>query len=264
MRNRKNKPVTSNLDRGPGAEFGILLVLLAFLTAAGCSPAEQAPPPPSAGAKETVEERDTYVRPRRRRSRSRRSGGSGPSSPTPPATPPDDNPTTPPDDNPTTPPPETPPEPAIVGFCNRTAGVRAAVLASYENLACSALTQPHLDQITQLVVALSPRPSASGQCREGFSSLRSGDFSGLRNLKKITFGGSEGIGCLKTVPEDIFSGLSKLEEIHFGQQNLFTSFPQNVFRNLPKLKKITLPECLDPTGPAFQNLGSGVTIVDDC
>ena len=157
----------------------------------------------------------------------------------------------------------------IAGFCDRTAGVKAAVLAASSASACGAVTQAQLDEITSLNVQLSPapRPNSGPDSCSGPASLRSGDFASLRNLKNLEFGGSSNVSCLEgNLPADIFSGLSKLETIHFGQTKDIT-FHENVFRNLPKLKKIRAPECQflnDPSeDPAFRNLGTA-RIVADC
>ena len=169
--------------------------------------------------------------------------------------------------------PTTNQDPPISGFCDRTDGVKTAILSQLQGVVCATITQSHLDQITELVVTLHPRPNASGACPSGYSSIKTGDFSGLTKLKKISFGGdaTTGNGCLKTLPADAFSGLSELEEIFFGQQPLEPAdLGVGTFRNLNKIKKITLPECfLTESAPfsAFKQkygLSSEVVVESDC
>ena len=156
----------------------------------------------------------------------------------------------------------------ISGFCDRTNGVKTAILSQLQGAECATITQNHLDQITELVITLNPRPDASAVCRGGYASLKSGDFSGLTKLKKISFGGGThtGQGCLKTIPEDIFSGLSELEEIFFGFQPLTEAdLGAAIFSNLNKLKKITFECFLTGTVSDFKqkhSLNNEVVIED--
>ncbi len=198
-------------------------------------------------------------RSRRRRSRSRRSSGGGSSPPPPPPFS-------------VTPAPQPAQAPSIIaGFCDRSPGIADSIIAALSLTpapTCRTVAPDQLGAIITLVVTTTPRPaSGSGSCGNDYSSLRAGDFASLPNLKKIVFGGesSGGYGCINSVHEDTFSGLSKLEEINWGQQPI-ASFPADTFRNLPKLKKISLPECHDESvDPSLQNLPqSPMEIVADC
>ncbi len=168
------------------------------------------------------------------------------------------------------PPAPDPPGPApIAGFCSRSPGIADSIIAALPDPrpACGAVTQSVLNEIITLVVTTTPRPDGSGECRNNHASLRAGDFASLPNMKKIVFGGEAagGAGCINSVHEDTFLGLSKLEEINWGQQPI-ASFPADTFRRLPKLKKISLPECHDESvDPSLQNLPqSPMEIVADC
>ncbi len=155
-------------------------------------------------------------------------------------------------------------EPPIAGFCDRTAGVQTSVLAELSGVTCSTVTQTHLDTITRLTLSypLSVRPTGSGDCNGKTAALKSGDFANLRELIRIDFDSN----CLRSLPEDIFSGLAKLEEIVIGLSPLESfAFPANIFRDLRALRKIHLPEdqCKECMGPGFQTLDSSVEIVEE-
>ena len=110
-----------------------------------------------------------------------------------------------------------------------------------------------------------PRPDGSGECRRGKASLKAGDFANLPNLRKIAFGGQEsgGSGCIRSVQQDTFYGLNNLREIIWGQQAI-SSFPIDTFRNLPNLRRISLPEGHDISDSSLQGLRAVEIVCDDC
>ena len=198
---------------------------------------------------------------RRRRSSGGGGGGSSSRPPRPPFT------LTPVSPSPPTPDPPGPTP--IAGFCDRSPGIADSIIAAMPapRPLCGAVTQAPLNEIRTLVVTTTPRPvGGAGECRAGKSSLKAGDFANLPNLRKISFGGQEsgGSGCINSVHEDTFSGLSKLREIIWGQQPI-ASFPEDTFRNLQALTKISLPECHDKDNdPSLQRLRDSVTVEADC
>ena len=70
---------------------------------------------------------------------------------------------------------------------------------------------------------------------KGITSLNSGDFDGLSNLKDLYLNRND----LSSLPEDIFDGLSNLEALYLTRNDL-SSLPEDTFDGLSKLQNLYL------------------------
>ena len=114
---------------------------------------------------------------------------------------------------------------SLIPVCDRTPQVRDAIVATLSDIDdCNDVTSIHLTRITELIL-----------WHEGITSLKSGDFDGLSNLKTLRLDNNS----LTSLPTDIFSGLSKLEELDISGNSL-TTVPSDVFDGLYNLKMLDL------------------------
>ncbi len=108
-----------------------------------------------------------------------------------------------------------------LGICDRTKQVRDAIVAKIAGVGnCTQVTDAHMAKI-------------KGRLRlenTQISSLRSGDFAGLPNLRVIHLHGNR----LSSLPPDVFDGLSSLEELEL-YANQLTTLPSDVFNGLSSL-----------------------------
>ena len=167
------------------------------------------------------------------------------------------------------PPPASDDEDQIVaGICNRTPAVRNAILHRLIRISdCALVTDTHLARLI-------------GQLSIGDQtglSLKSGDFSGLSNLKHLylmnndlttlpedVFDGLDGLESLwlsssdiEVLPADVFDGLGNLQALYL-HNNQIGSLPENVFEGLVNLQALFLDnnqiESLPPD--VFDGLGN--------
>ena len=107
------------------------------------------------------------------------------------------------------------------GICARTEAVRDALVARIEAARdCTEVTAAHLARLR-------------GQLRlddRGISSLKAGDFAGLRKLTEIWLDNNQVTG----LPSDMFDGLPALEILQLGGNQLGT-LQSDVFNGLPAL-----------------------------
>ncbi len=115
-------------------------------------------------------------------------------------------------------------EPAFVAVCDRTAGVRDALVEEAGAGTCDQVTGADLDGIESFDLG-----------GAGITSLREGDFSGLTQVETITLVSNQ----LGTLPAGIFHGLSRLDTI-FLQRNPSLSLPPGIFAGLTGLDELRL------------------------
>ena len=119
---------------------------------------------------------------------------------------------------------------AALGICGRTRAVRSgiagalATMGFYGAYNCANVTQEHLKQMTYLSVSF----------RDGEDlSLQSLDFRGLPKLEKLAIGG------VVTMPEDVFDELPGLKKLTLTSQKPI-SLPENVLDELSSLERLRL------------------------
>ena len=125
--------------------------------------------------------------------------------------------------------------PALLGVCNRTAEIRAAILNEFIGKTCGQVTATDLDDITSLII----------QNKSTLTSLRAGDFDGLTALTSLLMG-SNG---LTSLPARIFDDLTALELLHLNVNSL-ASLPAGVFDKLTALTSLRLDNNSLTTLPA--------------
>ena len=111
------------------------------------------------------------------------------------------------------------------GICNRTQEVRDAILAKLSDVSdCADVTDAHLAGIAKLVVNFTTAMS-----------IKSGDFAGLSSMTWLQLGGSS---YIRSVPEDVFDGLSNLQRLYLNLD--LTALPEDVFDGLSSLQILVL------------------------
>ena len=111
------------------------------------------------------------------------------------------------------------------GICGRTQEVQDAILALLPGVSdCADVTDAHLAGIAKLVVNFTSA-----------TSIKSGDFAGLSSMTWLQPGGSS---YIRSVPEDVFDGLSNLQRIYLSLD--LTALPEDVFDGLNSLQILVL------------------------
>ncbi len=123
-------------------------------------------------------------------------------------------------------------------ICSRTQLIRDRILSVIGGGAtCESVSELQLARVTRLNME-----------RRGVTSLQSGDFDDLINLRRLDFAkwvAGEGPGHIQeddvagltSLPEDVFEGLSSLTFLDLGVNDI-TSLPEGVFRGLSKLETL--------------------------
>ncbi|TGG93091.1 MAG: hypothetical protein ERJ67_04885, partial [Aphanocapsa feldmannii 277cV] len=109
----------------------------------------------------------------------------------------------------------------------------APTLAALLILSPSAHSQTQ--NICERLNALSSNGKTCNLSSKGITSLSSGDFDGLSNLRFLHLYNNN----LSSLPEDIFAGLSKLNTLWLYSNEL-SSLPENIFAGLSKLRVLYL------------------------
>ena len=111
--------------------------------------------------------------------------------------------------------------------CGRTKQIADAIVAEASVSRCGDVTTTHLAGITELVTTV----------RGAIPALKSGDFAGLSTLTKLQMFNNG----IHTLPTDIFTGLTALQELHLGASNFANgTVPAGVFSGLTALKRLYL------------------------
>ena len=111
-----------------------------------------------------------------------------------------------------------------VSVCDRTEKVRGAIVTASGVSACGQVTSLHIRDITTL--------DLSGQ---GITSLKAGDFDGLRRLDTLDLSGNS----LATLPDGLFDDLYLLRVLRLNDNRL-TALPVDIFEQLFLLEELTL------------------------
>ena len=112
------------------------------------------------------------------------------------------------------------------GICSRTQQVQDAILAKLDNVSdCAGVTASDLSGIAGI---LSVRGNEA-------ITLKSGDFAGLGNLKRLFLYQDQ----LTSLPADVFDGLGSLEDLWLSN-NQFSELPEDVFDGLGSLESLRL------------------------
>ena len=111
------------------------------------------------------------------------------------------------------------------GICGRTQEVQDAILALLSDVSdCADVTDAHLASIAKLVVSFTTA-----------TSIKSGDFAGLTSMTWLQPTGSS---YIRSVPEDVFDGLSNLQRLYLSLD--LTALPDDVFDGLSSLQILVL------------------------
>ena len=111
------------------------------------------------------------------------------------------------------------------GICGRTQEVQDAILALLSDVSdCADVTDAHLAGIAKLVVNFTRA-----------TSIKSGDFAGLSSMTWLQPRGSS---YIRSVPEDVFDGLSNLQRLYLSLN--LTALPEDVFDGLSSLQILVL------------------------
>ena len=111
------------------------------------------------------------------------------------------------------------------GICGRTQEVQDAILALLSDVSdCADVTDAHLAGIAKLVVNFTRA-----------TSIKSGDFAGLSSMTWLQPRGSS---YIRSVPEDVFDGLSNLQRLYLSLD--LTALPEDVFDGLSSLQILVL------------------------
>ena len=111
------------------------------------------------------------------------------------------------------------------GICDRTAQVRETILDQLPNTSdCAAVTDTDLSGIIRLALS-----------EKGITTLKSGDFSGLSNLRHLNLVDNE----LSALPDGIFDDLTGLQELSLFD-NRISRLPDDIFDNLSGLQSLSL------------------------
>ena len=123
------------------------------------------------------------------------------------------------------------PSPSV---CDRTSQVRDVIVSAVSGVSnCANITTTHLAAILEL--------EFSNTDNTGIRSLQSGDFAGLTGLDYLNLHNNNptSSGRTLTLPADIFDGLTSLEELNLGR-NEIQSLPTGVFDDLTALTDLDL------------------------
>ena len=116
-------------------------------------------------------------------------------------------------------------EAAASGICDRTAQVRDAILKKLPDTSdCALVTDMDLGGITRLRLK-----------EKGITTLKSGDFSGLSNLKFLHLADNE----LRALPDGIFDKLTSLQILYL-YSNRLSELPVGIFDKLTSLQILYL------------------------
>ena len=111
------------------------------------------------------------------------------------------------------------------GICDRTAQVRETILDQLPNTSdCAAVTDTDLSGIIRLALS-----------EKGITTLKSGDFSGLSNLRHLNLVDNE----LSALSDGIFDDLTGLQELSLFD-NRISRLPDDIFDNLSGLQSLGL------------------------
>ena len=111
--------------------------------------------------------------------------------------------------------------------CDRTSQVQTGILDKIPGVSnCANVTDAHLSGITG-VLDLS---------NDNIATLRTGDFSGLGNLRVLLLGSND----LTFLQANVFSGLDGLEALGLGFNSALTVLDSNAFSGLVNLKELDL------------------------
>ena len=111
------------------------------------------------------------------------------------------------------------------GICGRTQEVQDAILALLSDVSdCADVTDAHLAGIAKLVVSFTTA-----------TSIKSGDFAGLTSMTWLQPAGSS---YIRSVPEDVFDGLSNLQRLYLSLD--LTALHEDVFDGLGSLQILAL------------------------
>ena len=111
------------------------------------------------------------------------------------------------------------------GICDRTAQVRETILDQLPNTSdCAAVTDTDLSGIIRLALS-----------EKGITTLKSGDFSGLSNLRHLNLVDNE----LSALSDGIFDDLTRLQELSLFD-NRISRLPDDIFDNLSGLQSLSL------------------------
>ena len=127
------------------------------------------------------------------------------------------------------------------GICDRTAQVRETILDQFPDTSdCAAVTDTDLSGIIRLALS-----------EMGITTLKSGDFSGLSNLRHLNLVDNE----LSALSDGIFDDLSELHSLHLNGNEL-SELPDGIFDNLTQLQSLGLGDnsLSELPGGAFDNL----------
>ncbi len=134
------------------------------------------------------------------------------------------------------------------GICNRTPRVRDRIIALLKNRHsykgdCSGVNETHLAKLQSLDLGRNPITESVFTM-----SLRSNDFEGLVNLKRLYMRETG----LNSLPAGVFSDLLKLETLEL-HRNRLNSLPYDEFEALPNLTKLVV----DPEGRRGYQVAGG-------
>ena len=116
-------------------------------------------------------------------------------------------------------------EAAASGICDRTAQVRDAILKKLPDTSdCALVTDMDLRSIDRLWLK-----------ERGITTLKSGDFSGLSNLRFLHLADNE----LRALPDGIFDNLTSLQILYL-YSNRVSELPVGIFDNLTELQILYL------------------------
>ena len=110
------------------------------------------------------------------------------------------------------------------GICDRTPQVRDKILEIVGDTVCEDVSAEDLASIRILDISDS-----------GISTLKAGDFDGLRNLRDLNFPGNQ----LTSLPAGLFVDLANLEQLWINN-NLLASLPAGTFDGLAKLRSLLM------------------------
>ena len=116
----------------------------------------------------------------------------------------------------------------LEGVCDRTQEVREVIVALAPTDRCSDVGVSHLAAIDSLVLDY----TGLGV----ITSLKSKDFQGLSNLEVFKLSSHP----IAEVPVDVFSGLTRLVDLHLDNNRGLTELPEGIFSGLSSLRFLNL------------------------
>ena len=112
-------------------------------------------------------------------------------------------------------------------ICRRSPGIQNALIRKLQTSNCRIITIDELFRLnTELTATLNESP-------------RQGDFAGITNLRQLTIRVEIPEGETGTVPDQLFHGMTKLEQLKLSSSGKVT-ISSSAVHNLPKLKSITI------------------------